>query len=148
MNQAHPRPPLRVGLAQLKPTKGDVAANMERVRAVTIEAASRNPPRDSVGRQMKLCQFIDNVDELVAVLRWHFVSEPDTVVENAYSQAELPARRVHRFEADQEFAMPVRDPATLTPGLLPNFGAITALAAGDAESVIETGLVAKAKAEP
>ena len=39
MNQAHPRPPLRVALAQLKPDKGDVAANLERVRATTARAA-------------------------------------------------------------------------------------------------------------
>jgi NAD+ synthase (glutamine-hydrolysing) len=38
MNQAHARPPLRVALAQLKPRKGDVAGNLERVRTVALDA--------------------------------------------------------------------------------------------------------------
>jgi NAD+ synthetase len=38
MNQAHARPPLRVALAQVKPRKGDVEANLEQVRALVFEA--------------------------------------------------------------------------------------------------------------
>jgi NAD+ synthetase len=40
MNQAHDRAPLRIGLAQIKPTKGDVSANLERVRAILVDAAA------------------------------------------------------------------------------------------------------------
>jgi NAD+ synthase (glutamine-hydrolysing) len=38
MNQAHARPPLRVALAQMKPRKADVEANLERVRTVVFDA--------------------------------------------------------------------------------------------------------------
>jgi NAD+ synthase (glutamine-hydrolysing) len=40
MNQDQSRPPLRVALAQLKPTKGDVAANLQAVRARVSEIGS------------------------------------------------------------------------------------------------------------
>jgi len=40
MNQAKVRPPLRVAVAQIKPRKGDVSANLERVRAIVRDAGS------------------------------------------------------------------------------------------------------------
>lgn len=41
MRQDHPELPLRVALAQIKPTKGDVAANVARVREVVAEAREK-----------------------------------------------------------------------------------------------------------
>src|SRR5688572_9156706 len=40
MNQERPGPPLRVALVQVKPTKADVAANVERVRSILADQSA------------------------------------------------------------------------------------------------------------
>jgi NAD+ synthase (glutamine-hydrolysing) len=87
MNQDHARPPLRAALVQFKPSKGDVPANVERVRTLVEEHAAVSdlvvfPEACLSGYFLEgaVAEAALSVDRLIELLGTASESSPDVVV--------------------------------------------------------------------
>ena len=86
---------------------------------VAIEIARGNPPGSDILRQMKLGEFINDIQLVVTGLRRHLIAKADALVVNSDAKIDGARRWRSRFEPYHHFIVVVSHEAAFAPWLLP-----------------------------